>query len=64
MVIARNRANTLSQNARMLALISLAQADAAIVCWETKYRFNFWRPVTAIQRGDEDDNPATAKEET
>ena len=64
MVIARNRANTLSQNARMLALISLAQADAAIVCWETKYRFNFWRPVTAIQRGDEDGNPATEKDET
>lgn len=64
MVIARNRGNTLSQNARMLALISLAQADAAIVCWEAKYRFNFWRPITAISRGDEDGNPATGKDPT
>ena len=64
MVIARNRANTLSQNARMLALISLAQADSAIVVWEAKYRFNFWRPVTAIRRGDEDGNPATERDET
>jgi hypothetical protein len=58
-IIARNHTNNLVQNARLFALISLAQADAAIVCWEAKYRYNFWRPVTAIQRGDEDGNPAT-----
>jgi hypothetical protein len=60
--IARNRTNTLEQNARLFALISLAQADAAIVCWEAKYRYNLWRPITAIQRADEDDNPATEKD--
>lgn len=57
--IARDRNNTLAENARLFALISLAQADAAIVCWEIKYRYNFWRPVTAIQRADEDNNPLT-----
>jgi hypothetical protein len=57
--IAQNRTNTLEDNARMFALISIAQADAAIVCWETKYRYNLWRPITAIQRADEDGNPAT-----
>src|SRR5437764_1757374 len=46
----------------MIALLSLAQADAAIVCWEAKYRYNFWRPITAIQRADEDNNPATDKD--
>jgi len=61
-VIARNRGNTLEQNARLFALISLAQADAAIVCWEAKYRYNLWRPITAIQRADEDGNAATAKD--
>lgn len=57
--IARSRHNTLAENARLFALLSVAQADAAIVCWEAKFRHNFWRPVTAIQRADEDDNPAT-----
>jgi hypothetical protein len=42
-----------------MALLSLAQADAAIICWEGKYRYNFWRPITAIQRADEDGNFAT-----
>lgn len=57
--IAVDRANSLFENARLFALISMAQADGAIVCWETKFRYNFWRPVTAIQRGDEDGNPLT-----
>ena len=60
--IARNRGSTLEENARMFALLSLAQADAAIVCWETKYRYNFWRPITAVERADEDGNPATEKD--
>lgn len=62
MVIARDRRNSLSENARLFALLSLAQADAAIVCWEAKYRYNLWRPFTAIQRADEDGNAATEKE--
>ena len=49
----------LADTARLFALLSLAQADAAIVCWETKFRYNLWRPVTAIQRADEDGNVAT-----
>src|SRR4030095_11566163 len=40
-------------------LLGLAQADAAIVCWEAKYRWNLWRPITAIRRADEDGNPLT-----
>lgn len=52
----------LAGTARLMALLSLAQADGAIVCWEGKYRYNLWRPVTAVQRADEDGNPATEKE--
>ncbi len=55
--IARTRGNTLAENARLFALISIAQADAGIVCWEAKYRYNLWRPVTAIRRAGEDGNP-------
>lgn len=50
----------LERSARLMALLSLAQADAAIACWEGKYGYNFWRPLTAIQRADEDGNPTTS----
>jgi len=57
--ICRERNTSLEDTARLFALLSLAQADAATVCWEAKFRYNFWRPITAIQRADEDNNPAT-----
>lgn len=57
--IAHDRGLALAETARLFALISVAQSDAAIVCWETKYRYNLWRPITAIQRGSEDGNAAT-----
>jgi hypothetical protein len=34
-------------------------ADAAIACWEAKYHYVFWRPVTAIPLADTDGNPDT-----
>jgi hypothetical protein len=49
----------LVRNARLLALLNLAMADAAIACWEAKYHYVFWRPVTAIPLADTDGNPAT-----
>jgi len=48
-----------ADSARMLAMTSLAGADAAIGCWHEKYRWNFWRPITAIREADTDGNPAT-----
>lgn len=48
-----------SEAARDFALMNVAGADARIACWDTKYAFNFWRPVTAIRRAGEDGNPAT-----
>ncbi len=57
--IAAQEGLSLRETTRLFALLSLAQADASVVCWEAKYRYNFWRPVTAIWRADEDGNPAT-----
>lgn len=34
--------------ARLFALLNLAMADGGISCWETKYYYNTWRPVTAL----------------
>lgn len=57
--IAREKGHSILENARLFALLSLAQADASIVCWEAKYRHNLWRPITAIRRAAEDGNDAT-----
>jgi len=43
----------LSENAHLLATLNLAIADALIACWDAKYEFEFWRPVTAIQLADD-----------
>ena len=50
----------LADSARLLAMMNLAGADAAINCWNDKYHFDFWRPWNAIARAGEDGNPATA----
>ena len=55
---------TLPDTARLLAMTNLAGADAAIGCWHEKYRWNFWRPITAIRQADTDGNPATTADPT
>jgi hypothetical protein len=52
----------LSKRAHLLASLDLAMADAAIGCWDAKYTYVFWRPVTAIPLGNTDGNPATAED--
>jgi hypothetical protein len=51
-------------SARFMALVSVAAADAAIAVMDAKYHYNFWRPITAIRNGDNDDNPATERDAT
>jgi hypothetical protein len=50
---------TLSENARIFALLAMAIGDASIATFDTKYHYDFWRPVTAIRGGDIDGNPQT-----
>jgi hypothetical protein len=45
---------TLSENARLFALLAMAIWDSAVACFETKYHFNVWRPVTAIHAAEPD----------
>ena len=49
----------ISSAARTLALMYVSGADASIACFDAKYTYNFWRPITAIHRADEDGNDAT-----
>jgi hypothetical protein len=47
--VALQRHFNLVQNAHLFALLNMGLADAAIVCWDAKYVYNYWRPVTAIR---------------
>jgi len=53
---------TLSESSRLLALVNIAMADALIGCFDAKYEFVFWRPVTAIPLAATDGNAATEPE--
>ena len=58
--------------ARLLALANVAMADAGVAIWESKYYYQFWRPVTGIREADPgtgptgvgDGNPATVGDPT
>jgi hypothetical protein len=47
------------ESARLFAMTNLAAADGSIGCWNDKYYWQFWRPITAIREADTDGNPAT-----
>ncbi len=47
------------RTAWLLALVNMGMADAMIGCWDAKYTYSSWRPITAIQLADSDGNPAT-----
>jgi hypothetical protein len=57
--VAAAQGRPLTENARAFALVNMALVDAFIAVFDTKYRYKFWRPATAIPRGDEDRNHRT-----
>jgi hypothetical protein len=57
--ISAARGRTLSQNARLFALLAMAIWDGAVACFETKYHFDLWRPTTAIRAAQTDGNDRT-----
>lgn len=48
----------LIERARLLALVNVAMADTAIAVWESKYRYQVWRPVTGIREADAGSGPS------
>ncbi len=62
--VAEQQGNSLAANSRLFAQLNVALADAAIVAWDAKYTYEFWRPITAIQNADLDGNAATTADET
>ncbi len=45
--------------ARLMALVYVSYVDAIGACFEAKYHYGTWRPVSAIQMADADGNDAT-----
>jgi membrane-associated phospholipid phosphatase len=65
--LALQRTSDALELARVLALVNVAIADTTMAAWETKYLYDFWRPVTAVREaspgtgptGRGDGNPLT-----
>lgn len=57
--VARQQRLSVVEQARLFALLNVALADAALVCWDMKYHCDLWRPVTAIREADTDGNDQT-----
>lgn len=49
--LAENYKLDVNDSARLMAVLWSGFADAAIGCWNAKFTYNFWRPVTAIRAG-------------
>jgi len=62
--LAAERHLNILQTARLLAQLNIAMADSMIGCWDAKYTYVSWRPITAITLADTDGNPDTAPDLT
>jgi hypothetical protein len=49
--ISIERGLSFHENVHLFALLNVTMADAVIACWDSKYRYSFWRPITAIREG-------------
>lgn len=57
--VADAHVDNVSDNSRLFALVAMSQADTMIGVWDDKFHYNYWRPQTAIQNGDNDGNDDT-----
>jgi hypothetical protein len=63
-VVSAHQKQDLLDRARTFALLNMAMADAYIAGWDSKYHYNFWRPVTAVRLAEHDGNPHTAPDKS
>jgi hypothetical protein len=70
--IAAQQGSDLIETARLLAVFNVAMADAGLASWESKFFYQYWRPITGIREADAgtgptglgDGNPVTAGDAT
>lgn len=54
--LAEQQGGDLWRTARLFALVNVAMADGYIGVFDSKYFYNFWRPITGIREGFSDGN--------
>ena len=57
-LIAQQQRSDMMETARLLALVNVAMADAGIAIWESKYHYDYWRPITGIRESDPGTGPS------
>ena len=62
--MARDRKLSLIESARLFALVNVSMQDGVQTAQASKFVYQLWRPVHAIQRAGEDLNPATDADPT
>jgi hypothetical protein len=55
--LAEERGYDIVKLARLLALANVAMSDAGSAIWESKYYYQYWRPVTGIREADPGTGP-------
>ena len=50
---------SVTEMARYLALINTVQADSGVGAWDSKFFYDYARPVTGVRRGNDDGNAST-----
>ena len=62
--LADERGLDVTDSALLFGMMDLAAGDAQINCWNDKYHWDSWRPISAIRHADLDGNPATTADPT
>ena len=62
--LADERGLDVTDSALLFGMMDLAAGDAQINCWNDKYYWGSWRPISAIRHADQDGNPATTADPT
>jgi hypothetical protein len=57
--VATQHTMDLVDTTRLLAMGNMVPADAGMACFDSKYTYQLWRPITAIRNADIDGNAAT-----
>jgi hypothetical protein len=58
-LIASQHSLTLFEHAQLFASLNVAVFDAYVASFDSKFHYNFWRPITAIRAAGTDGNDAT-----
>lgn len=56
--ISIDRGTSEADNAKLFALVNVAMADAGILAWAEKYKYNLWRPVLGVREHDKSMGPS------